>query len=169
MSTTPTPAAEGGEKVKAVSAFYADGVELFLNTKNPTWEPKQQAMFGKINGQSVSAFLQPAGEKDGKAYGAFLSFSANGAPIEGGGYEKSTSFGSGNVVCKNDGTVRLVISVKGAADGQELWAIPRQAVSDDLLVAAGLDLGKRDAVRAAKAAAEAANPPEQKAAARPAA
>lgn len=159
MSTTQKPgAAEGQAESTAVKAFFATGkdkkerVALFLDEKNPEWNGGRPAMYGKIDGKSVSVFVEPAGEKDGKAFGAFLTINERGAANGDGTYAKDTKLGKGNLVVTAEGHARLAIKI-----GEEtVWATPRKEVSTDLMAKGGLDVEKLATVRA-EVAAKAAN------------
>ena len=155
MSTTQAPTGDSKTESPYVKAFFADkpDVALFIDPKNPGFEAGRPAMFGTIGGKSVSVFVEPAGEKEGKTYGAFMSFNERGAKAEDGTYAPDTKLGKGNVVVAN-AQARLAIKI----GDETIWATPRKEVSLDQLTALGLDVPKLDAARAEKAAAAAAAP-----------
>lgn len=155
MSTQPTPAAGESTHTKAFFATGKDNKErvaLFVDEKNPEWNAGRPALWGTIDGKRVSAFVQPGGEKDGKAYGPFLTISERGAKQEDGTYAKDVNIGRGNVVVTAEGKARLAINI-----GEEtIWATPLKTTSNELMAKAGLDLAKLAEVRA-QVAADAAN------------
>lgn len=167
MSNTPAPTPAAGEPTY-VKAFFATGkdkkerVALFLDPKNPDFVTGRPAMFGTIDGKSVSVFIEPGGEKEGKAYGPFLTINERGAKNADGSYEKDTRFAVGNIRVTEEGAARLAIKFQG--QDETLWATPRKEVSNDLLAKAGLDLEKLASARAAQAT-KVANDPEKKTAA----
>lgn len=157
MAKAPAkPAAEeapAAEKSGFTRLFFAnanDGVgkvDLYLDPKNPELEAGRPGLFGYLDGQRISAFVQPGGtSKDGKEYSPFLTLQASGAAKEGGGYEDSKNIGTANVVVTEKGHVRLAMKL----DGQEnaVWATPRKDVGEDLLVKMGLDVERLLAARA---------------------
>lgn len=168
MSTTAAPTGAPKTESPYVKAFFADkpaDVALFIDPKNPAFEAGRPAMFGTIGGKSVSVFVEPAGEKEGKPYGAFMSINEKGpktgTDAEGKDtYAADTKLGKGNVVVAN-AQARLAIKI-----GEEtIWATPRKEVSLDQLTALGLDNAKLNEARATKAAEAAAAP--EKAAPKP--
>lgn len=164
MSTTAAPTGAPKTESPYVKAFFADkpDVALFIEPKNPTFEAGRPAMFGTVGGKSVSVFVEPAGEKEGKNYSAFMSFNERGAKADDGSYAPDTKLGKGNVVVTKDGQARLAIKI-----GEEtVWATPRKEMSQDHLVSLGLDVVKLNEVRASKAA-EAAAAPEKAASPKP--
>lgn len=176
MTTAAAPAAE---KPTYTRAFFAthEGKEtasLVVDPKNPNLEPGRPALFGTIDGTAVKAFVQPAGEKDGKPYGTFLSFSVSGAKQEDGSYAPSERFGTGRVVVTEDGRALLAINKEGAAkDAKAGFLTPLNEFKDNL-PKLGLDTelqatrkAEHDAKKAAKVAAEGDEPKAKAAAPRP--
>lgn len=166
MTQTPAPTPAAGESTY-VRAFFAvakdnkERVSLVIDPKNPGFDTGRPAMFGTIDGKNVSVFIEPGGEKEGKAYGPFLTFNERGAKGADGVYAKDTRFAVGNMRVMPDGKARMAISIPGQ---ETLWAIPKNEISKELLAKAGLDLEKM-AVAVAEHAAKAANEPEKKSAA----
>lgn len=161
MTTPETPA-----KAEYTKAFFSQDKEnkevvaLFVDPKNPEFEPRRPAMFGTIEGKPVSVFVEPAGKTEaGKEYGAFLTINAKGAKNADGTYAKDTKLAIGNIRATGDGHVRMAIDF---GNDKTIWAIPRKELSQDLLVKAGLDVGKLEEARAnaaANAAAKTAKAP----------
>lgn len=164
-------AAPEADKPQFTRAFFAQEgsktpVSLVIDPKNPNFEPGRPALFGTIGEKNVSIFVEPAGKKGEKEYGAFLSINVRGENNGDGTYGKDTKFGTGNLVVTKDGFARLAI--KQAGSDEAIWAIPRKEVTQEQLAAAGLDLAKLADVKAAVAATKAAAPAdEKKAAAKP--
>lgn len=170
-----TAAAPEADKPVYTPAFFAnkdkkETASLVVDPKNPNMEPGRPAMFGNIDGVAVKAFVQPAGEKDGKAYGTFLSFSVNGAKKEDGSFEPSTRFGTGRMVVTEDGRALLAVNKEGAPKEEKAaFLTPRNDIKS-LLPALGLDSevqATRKAEYTAKKASEAVPEGEAPAKAKP--
>lgn len=171
-TTTPAPevekvvpAEQKKEKQEYTKAFFTDAisptqVSLVIDPKNPNFEPGRPAMFGSIGNKNVSVFVQPAGEKDGKPYKAFMAIKEQGAKKEDGTYADSVEFGTAKLVVNKNGYARLAIHEK--ASDKTIWANPRKEVSQEQLATAGLDLAKLADVKASVAAAKAAAPADEK-------
>ena len=164
-------AAPEAEKPQYTRAFFAQEgsktqVSLVIDPKNPNLESGRPALFGTIGDKAVSIFIEPAGKKGEKEYGAFLSINIRGEAQGDGTYGKDTKFGTGNMVVTKGGFARLAIEQVG--NDETIWAVPRKEVSQEQLAAAGLDLAKLAEVKASVAAAKASAPAdEKKAAAKP--
>lgn len=172
MATKQAPAPAPKGESEYTKAFFATGKEgqpervgLLIDPKNPNWESGRPALFGTIEGKAVNVFVEPAGEKNGKTFGAFLTINQKGEKLEGGEYAPDTKLGKGNLVVTKDGHARLAIKLDGSDD--TIWATPRKEITNELMANAGLDLEKLARVRAelAQAAAnEPARTPKPKAA-----
>ena len=155
----PTGSAPQGDKPQYTKAFFATGekggpvVSLVIDPKNPKLEPGRPAFFGTVGETNVSVFVKAGGTKGDRTYGPFLSISVRGQKAADGTYGKDTPFGTGNIRVMKDGQIRLVIDQPGK---DAVWCTPRKELTQDQLVAVGLDLARLESARATAAAAKAA-------------
>lgn len=163
MSNSPAPSTPANDAPQEKSGFTKlffgtkdkDGhgeLALFQDPKNPNWEPGRPAMFGTIEGKKVSVFVEPAGTKNDKAFGAFFTINQTGEKLPDGGYSKDERLGKANLVVTKEGQARLAINVGTGEEARTVWATPRKEATLELMAKGGLDVDKLNQVRAERAA-----------------